>query len=250
MNEQLRFFDCNAQVGRYSVKHSEAFTTVEELLAEMEYVGISEALVYHALSKEYDPSTGNQLLIKEVQGKPLHPCWVVMPHYTGEIPQPEHLLAEMKQSGVRAIRLFPVLHQFRLSDWCSGELLDMAEANQIPVFLDFDQTNWDEVAALLKSHPKLNLILLKTSYRVNRYLYPLFEKYENLRIECATYQTARGIEAICQRFGAGRLLFGTGLPVLEAGPSIALITYAEISEAEKHLIASENLRKLLAWADS
>ncbi len=56
-----------------------------------------------------------------------------------------------------------------------------------------------------------------------------------------------GIEEICRRFGARRLLFGTGLPFTEAGPSIAQITYAEISDADKRSIAGDNLRKLLAW---
>lgn len=249
MNSQLSFFDCNAQIGRYSVKHPEAFTTSEKLVEEMEYSGISEALVYHALAKEYAPSVGNELLMNEIHGKPLHPCWVVMPHHTGEMPPPDSLLAEMKRFGVRALRVFPVQHQFSLSDWCSGELLDMAEANRVPVFLDFDQINWEGVAQVMRDHPKLNLVLLRTSYRVDRYLYPLLERYENLRIECATYQVAGGIEAICRRFGAERLIFGTGLPIFEAGPCVAQITYADISGAEKRLIAGDNLREMLAWAD-
>jgi predicted TIM-barrel fold metal-dependent hydrolase len=213
----------------------------------MEYIGISEALTFHTMAKEYAPSVGNEMLLQEIQGKPLHPCWVVMPHHTGEMPAPDELLAQMKAKGVRALKVFPAHQQFTLADWCAGDLLSMIEANGIPLFVDMDQTNWAQVAEIMGNHPKLNLILLKTSYRSDRMMYPLFEKYEGLRIEAATYQVTMGIEEVCRRFGARRLLFGTGLPVTEAGPSISQIAYAQITDEEKQMIAGANLRKLLDW---
>ncbi len=242
----LTYFDCNAQIGKYSVKHPEAFTTADELVKEMERVGVSEALVFHSMAKEYAPCVGNEMLLAEIECKPIHPCWVVLPHHTGEMPAPDELLSQMKARGVRALKAYPNAQGFTLADWCAGDLLDMIEANGIPLFLDMDQTNWGQVAEILSSHPKLNLTLLRQSYRIDRFLYPLMEKYAGLRMEAATYQVASGIEEVCKRFGAGRLLFGTGLPYTDAGPAIAQITYAEISDEEKRLIAEGNLRKLLA----
>ena len=244
---QMDYFDCNAQIGRYGVKHPEAFTSADELVREMEYCGISEALAYHSMAKEYAPSVGNEMLLKEVEGKPIHPCWVVMPHNTREMPAPDELLREMNRHGIKAVRAFPAAQSFRLSDWCAGPLLDMLEAKRIPLFLDMDQTNWEDVAGILKAHPSLNLVLLRTSYRCDRMLYPLFEEYEGLAIETATYQVTHGIEEVCRRFGAERLLFGTGLPFTEAGPSIAQITYADIADHDKQAIAGGNLRRLLSW---
>ena len=247
MNE-LSFFDCNAQIGRYGLKHPEAFTTADALAEEMAHVGIAEALVFHSMAKEYAPKVGNQMLLDDLKGRDaMHPCWVVMPHHTDEIPRPDDVLAQMKQAGVRALRAFPVLHQWRLTEWCAGELLDMLEANRIPFLLDMDQTSWDNVADILNAHPSLNLCLLRTSYRCDRMMYPLMERYENLRIETATYAVPAGIEEISRRFGARRLIYGSGLPVTEAGPSIAQIAYAEITDADKRLIAGDNLRVLLDW---
>jgi len=246
MNE-LSFFDCNARIGRYGTPHPEAFTTADALSDEMAHVGISEALVHHSMAKEYAPSVGNSMLLDEIRGRgSMYPCWVVMPHHTGEMPKPDDLLAQMKQAGVRAVRAFPAAHSWRLADWCAGDLLAMLEAKRIPLFLDMDQTSWENVAELLSDHSGLNLCLLRTSYRCDRMMYPLMEKYEGLRIEAATYAVPSGIEEVCGRFGAGRLLFGSGLPVTEAGPSIAQITYADISDADKRLIAGDNLRALLA----
>jgi len=245
---ELGFFDCNAQIGRYGVKHPEAFTTADALAEEMARVGVSEALVYHSMAKEYAPKGGNQMLLDEIEARDsMHPCWVVMPHHTGEMPRPDHFLVQMEQSGVRALRAFPVAHSWRLTDWCACELLDMLESNRIPLFLDMDQTNWDIVAELLKAHRRLHLCLLRTSYRGDRMMYPLLEAFDGLKIETATYAVPSGIEEVTRRFGAGRLLFGTGLPLTEAGPSIAQIAYADISDADKRLIAGDNLRSLLKW---
>lgn len=246
---KLDYFDCNCQIGKYSIRHPEAFTSADELVKEMEYCGISEALAVHSMAKEYAPSVGNEMLLREIQGKPIHPCWVVMPHHTGEMPAPDELLAQMKANGVRALKAYPNHQGFTLADWCAGDLLSMIEANGIPFFLDMDQTNWGQVAEIFGSHPRLNLILLKTSYRIDRLMYPLLEKYEGLRIETATYQVTMGIEEVCKRFGAGRLLFGSGLPITEAGPPIAQITYAQISDEEKQMIAGDNLRALLNWLE-
>lgn len=243
----LTYFDCNAQIGKYSVKHPEAFTTADELVKEMKRVGVSEALVFHSMAKEYAPCVGNEMLLAEIEGRPIRPCWVVMPHHTGEMPAPDELLAQMKVKGVRALKAYPNAQAFTLADWCAGNLLAMIEANSIPFFLDMDQTNWGQVAEILSDHPKLNLILLRQSYRIDRLVYPLMEKYAGLRMEAATYQVASGIEQVCKRFGAGRLLFGTALPYLDVGPAIAQITYAEISDEEKQLIAGDNLRSLLNW---
>lgn len=245
MNE-LNLFDCNAQIGRYGVKHPEAFTTADALAEEMAHVGISEALVFHSMAREYAPKVGNRMLLDDIKEREaMHPCWVVMPHHTDEMPRPDDLLAQMKQAGVRALRAFPNLHQWRLTEWCAGDLLEMLEANRVPLFLDMDQTSWDSIADILKAHPTLNLCLLRTSYRCDRMMYPLMERYEGLRIETATYAVPSGIEEVTRRFGAERLLFGSGLPVTEAGPSIVQVTYAEISDADKRLIAGDNLRTML-----
>jgi predicted TIM-barrel fold metal-dependent hydrolase len=197
------------------------------------------------MAKEYAPSVGNNTLLKEIEGKPIQPCWVVMPHNTGEMPPPDELLAQMSRRGVKAVRAFPVVQSFKLSDWCVGPLLDMLEAKKIPFFLDMDQTNWDEVAGMLKAHPHLKLVLLKTSYRCDRMLYPLFEKFDNLYLETATFQIMRGIEDVCRKFGPQHLVFGTGLPLLDAGGPIAQITYAELPLEHKRMIAGETLAGLL-----
>ncbi len=244
----LKFLDCNCQVGRYSAPQPEAVKLTEPagLVEELNYNGISGALVYHALAKELSPSVGNSRLLREIVGQPLYPCWAVMPHYTGEMAEPRKLVDTMISRGVRAARLFPATQQFKLSEWCCGELFAELERRKVPVFVELDQTGgWDEIAGILAAHPKLRLTVLRPNYRNDRYLYPLFERYPHFSIEISFYQVTSGIQTVCRRFGAERLLFGTGLPWYNAGVPISMVTYAEISDEEKQLIAGGNLRRLM-----
>ncbi|MGQ9455463.1 MAG: amidohydrolase family protein [Armatimonadota bacterium] len=244
----LDFFDCNAQVGRFGAPEKEHYFEPGELIARLGECGISRALVFHALAKELHPAEGNRALSEAICGKPeLAACWVAMPHHTGEMPPPGEFVWEMKQAGARAVRLFPAYHNYQLADWCVGEMLDEFEARGVPVFIEASQTNYDQLARVLKSHPKLRLVVMQTSYRCDRYVYPLMEKYEYFTVETSSYLVAGGIEAICERFGSSRLVFGTGAPYLEPGAAVALITFADISWEDKQAIASGNLERLLDW---
>jgi predicted TIM-barrel fold metal-dependent hydrolase len=164
------------------------------------------------------------------------------------MPAPGEFVSQMKAAGAKAVRLFPNLHSYSLSDWCAGEMLDAFEASRVPVFIETGQANYEVIASVLKSHPKLRLTVVQTSYRGDRYLYPLFEKCEQLSIESSSYVVTGGIEGVCERFGASRVVFGTGMPFFEPGNAVALITYAQIPDKDKQAVASGNLERLLAWS--
>jgi hypothetical protein len=244
----MHFFDCECAIGKLKIPQPGSFSTAQELTAEMQYCGIQEALVYHILAKEFAPAFGNPLLSEAIAGHPqLHACWVLMPHFTGEVPPPRPLVKEMAARGVKAARLCPGAggHQFSLSAWSCGELFEVLAEHRIPVFVDKDSIEWDQIAGLCKTYPQLPLVVSEIWYKDNRTLYPLFEKFPNFRITLSRFIGHQGLEDVCRRFGPGHLLFGTKLPVFTPGPVMTMIRYAEISEKDKSDIAADNLRRLL-----
>ena len=125
-----RFFDVNCMLGRYNLFNSESFYTKERLLQEMAYYGISDALVFHAVSMENSPQLGNQLIMKEVADTPsLHPVWSLLPTISAERGRVRSYLDEMQEHNVRIVRLFPLQFHFDLDDWCFGEVFDMLSEN-------------------------------------------------------------------------------------------------------------------------
>jgi hypothetical protein len=258
----LRFFDCNVSIGRKTVPHPWEFSTVDHLVAELDYLGIADALVYHSLAKEYSPTVGNHRLMGEIaRHRCLHPCWVLMPSHTGEIEKTQDLLSQMIAQHVRAARIFPSppvplpeftqqLHRYPLIPTVCGELFEALEDSRVPLFLEVMNfssvmlVSWESVIWILSQYPKLPLVLSGVRHRDNRAVYALLDRFENLYFDISLYTVHRGIEDVATRFGADRMLFGTGLPVYGGGGSLTQLTYAEIEEAHKQWIAADNLLKL------
>ena len=129
----MKFLDSNCCLGNLSVPLPKSIESAEEMTRIMEMSGVSEALVYHAYSREYDPAIGNRKLLKEISGyEHLFPCWILLPHYTEEMPPPEKLVEEMEKNNVRAARIFPKTQNWTLAEWSAGPLLKALEEKAIP----------------------------------------------------------------------------------------------------------------------
>lgn len=255
---KVPLFDAHCSIGRRRMKRPWHFTTVAELIAEMDYHGIEWALVHHATAQEYHPNVGNELLLKELQGQPrLVPCWVLLPPGTEEMPPrvrgPDGQVREthhrpvawMMQRGVRAARIAPKAHGWSLIERTAWELFTALAQHRIPTFIDAAQISWSELDAVCTAFPELCIVLTETGYRLNRDLFPALAKHRNIFIEISRYEVHRGMEEICEKFGARRLLFGTGMPEYAPGCPITMLASANISKHDKELIANGNLSRLL-----
>jgi predicted TIM-barrel fold metal-dependent hydrolase len=219
----------------------------------MDRLGIAEAVVCHSSAGGYGPLVGNANLTAEISAaRRLYGSWVVLPQHTDEMQPPNLLVEKILATGARAVRMFPARHRFLLSEWSANELLEKLSEHQLPLFLDYDRTHWAEnvvdyssVFRICKEFHALPLILVREGIGSARYLYPLLEKFDNLYIETSYYQAACGLEDISTKFGARHLLFGTGLPIYDAGPPMSMLLFSEISPEEKRMVAGDNLRSLL-----
>jgi predicted TIM-barrel fold metal-dependent hydrolase len=226
--------------------------TVPELLAEMDRLGIAEALVFHAMALDGHPAEGNERLMREIEGQPrLHPCWVLLPS-CGEMPPPAKLVAMMKERGVRAARLCPLRHRYLFTQANIGDLLAELEKARIALFADFDmlrwseeKTDWRSLDDLCGRYPKLSFIVVGEGFGAPRRVFPLWQRHRNLYLETSYYQSHQGLSDVTRRFGRERLVFGTGLPYKAPGPPLALMRHDFLDEAEQAAIAGGNLRSLL-----
>jgi predicted TIM-barrel fold metal-dependent hydrolase len=83
---------------------------------------------------------------------------------------------------------------------------------------------------------------------LDRYAWPLVEKFPNLYFETSGYLVDAGIEEFCRRYSASRLLFGSGFPDNANGAAMLTLAHAEISESDRQAIAWDNLARLLEEA--
>ena len=243
----LEFFDSYTVLGRLNIPPGDVFETAESLRNELDRLRIKDAVVYHAVAAENNPLPGNKLLMEAVSSvEGLHPQWIVMPHHTGEMPSPEELVKQLKSANVTSVRVFPgpVHFQFRLNEFESGELLEALNDIRLPLFVEHELIKWSTIDWILNTYPKLPLVLTFISYRVTRNIYPLMKKFNSLYIGTSRFLSHQGVKDFVDRFGPEHLLFATRMPYCTGGGSISHLTYADIPEGSRALIASGNIKRL------
>lgn len=200
---------------------------------EMDRLGIERACVTHTLSLYSDPRAGNEALL--ALGDPrLIPVPVVVP---GD-PEP----AEVAAWGVRMVRLCPERHRF---DLMGPAALRLLAAIALPVAIDLDETSPAQLRHLAERLPDLRILVLNPGYRRLRALAELMAEAPNVRAEIGTVNTQGGVEWLAARFGAGRLVFGTGAPVSDdCGPRF-LLDHLDLPPEDVARIAAGSLEELL-----
>ena len=102
--------------------------------------------------------------------------------------------------------------------------------------------------ALAGAFPKLKVIVETQTQKIlyhTRPLFALMHDRRNVLLEISNLVGPRMIEYCVRQFGAERLIFGTFQPVNDPLVPIGMVIDAEISAADKMLIAGGNLRRLI-----
>lgn len=256
----MKIIDCSACIGESSVNrlivNHENYPVyekvrqpknAEELLAEMDYNGIDEAVVYHTTMLDVDARFGNPKLISEICGNEnrLHGTLTMLPSISDKGFETETLYNMICKEKLFALRAFPKLFRFRLDAVTCGDTLQMLVEKNIPLYLSPDQ-GWDEIFYVLKEFPLLRVIL--TNYGLwgsDRYFYPLVKSYKNVYVDTSDFQEIIGLEAFVDKFGSERLLFGTNYPMDNMGGPLAVLFGAKITLKDKENIAYKNIERLM-----
>jgi hypothetical protein len=241
----LKFFDSNGAFGPYRTRVFRYARTADELIEEMDFANIDRTLVYHTAMRFDHPSVGNELVVSQTVGQPrLLPTWALLPSQTGEQPALPALLREMRRHEVHLLRLFPDDHRYFLDEATWADQMAVYSERRIPLFV---RASLDKVANLLKSFPDLIVITgSQGSNPLDRYAWPLIERFPNLMFETSGYLVDGGIEEFCRRYSAARLIFASGFPDNSSGAAMLALAQADIPNAQRQAIAADNLCRLLA----
>ena len=111
-------------------------------VAQLDRLGIEQALVHHSTAWLYDPALGNGRLLRRSRASRGFALLRARPARDGELGDPAELSGTLAAAGVRAVRVYPRDHGWTLAG-AESELLfrTVAEAG-LPVFVDLVQTDW------------------------------------------------------------------------------------------------------------
>lgn len=216
----MPFFDVNAAIGRVAASRV-GFDTPADLLAEMDRLGIDQALVHHQLAAEGDVELGNRMLLAALRDQPrLHPCWVMLPAALGDLPDPAAWITSAQAKGVRAVRLLPRHSLYTPVPWRISGLCCELEKAELPLFLDFGLHHWservipwDQVDQLCQAHPRLPVVVLGVTTGETRDALALLPVLSNLHLDYHAFNPPGLLRRIHDEGLTERFLFGTGLPV-------------------------------------
>lgn len=245
----MEFIDCNTRVGRLAAPLSPLVEpTAEALLARMDACAVSSALCRHEAGCAVSAAEGNRRIAAVcAEHERLLPVFTLLPPVTGELEEQETLLETARRAGVQAFRIFPKIMLFSIAPYAMGELCEIAAALGKPVMMDIGEAAPDEIQRLASAFPKVDFLLTAVYYRNLRYLYPILQTCPNVYLETGFLKTFGSLEDICARFGAQRLVFGSGAPYYDMGGAAAHLLAADLREEDKALIASGNLERLCGW---
>lgn len=246
--DEIKFFDGCCMVGRKARKEiwEPEIANINDLQKEMQRLNICEALIYHSTAKYSNPTAGNHVLLNEAKEyQNIHISWVMTPDILWE-EDVSHYFDRLVRYGFKAVRMFPKSHGFLFNRRTCGGIFDELARRHIPLFIDLSETSWKEIDEFLTLNNSVSLVITQlSSWADDRYFFPLFRDFQNLYIVSDYYKIMGGLENICSKFGADRIIFGSGLPERAPGGPISMILYSELSETEKIKIAYGNLKTLL-----
>ncbi len=237
--------DVNAAIGPWPNGDCEALDAAA-MVERLDALGIAQAVVHHTVAATYDAAAGNERLLREIANAPrLIPCFVLGPLETLEHGDPSTLGERLTRQGVAAVRVLPLDHAWSLGGREARLLAETLAATGLPLLVDLAQTTWEDVDVLAAHVPSLQIVVCRAGYRELRRLLPLLDLHQGLSCDLSYFAAHDGVEEIVSRFGARRLLFGTGMPACEAAGALMRLTFADVSDADAEAIASGNAERLL-----
>jgi len=248
--------DVNAYLGHFAFRRLR-HNTATSLLTLMDSKRIDKAVVSSASAITYrNAQAGNEEVMEEVgrHRDRLIPFAVINPFYAG---WQDDLQICHEQFGTKGLRLYPKWHNYELVSPCCRQLIDAATeldmAISIPIRVeDNRQRSWllnipdvplEEIVEVVKAHPKTRFILLNG---IGYTRCPLGRKDNGLPSNYAiglsrlSATLANELGQLVTNLGAGRVMFGTGMPFNYPDPAIVKMEVLDSSETDKEKIRSQN----------
>ncbi len=247
MSKDLVLFDMNGSFGKRASGQPDV-PTVRERLAHMNRLGISASLLWNVESSQGHALSCNKRIIDEIHNTPGAEGRVIPALAISALMSYEHdgvatLLRQMKSTGTRALRFANVFNRLTL---CQLEPLIRKIQRLKPfIVMRHDQTSPQDILEFTEMFPGIPLVLTEVTWGPCVVVFDLMRRRKNILVDNSWLHSCGAIELVVRHFGAERLVFGTGSKS-HNGAAIAALARADITDAQRQLVAHGNLDRLAA----
>lgn len=255
----MGYFDVFFPIGRTNLGLSQSPCDVGQAIGIMDRYDIANALVYNVVSRDSDMEMGNAAMSRMLATAPdkrVNLIWGFDPAYVIEESPHEFLIRALK-NHVKAIVVNPNARKIRIDrSRRLNELAALLEQRRIPLIIAprqwevmQDMTDWYVLSDFCKKFPALPVICHEWRARSNRPMFDALAETQNLMVAVSALWQTMIVEQVVKSFGAGRLVFSSGLPTLDPGAFQGTISYANIPDDAKEAIAAGNITRILSESD-
>jgi len=224
-------------------------TSTEDILAEMDLLGVDMAIVSHSMAIISDFTKGNDLVIEAINKYPdrFYGYCTLNPLY------PEEMLSELerciKHPKMVGIKLHPYCHERPLYYKGYRTAYEFASKNGLFVMSHtYTPEDIDTTDKLAEEFPDTVFIMAHMGgekMNVENAL-EVIKKHPNVYGDFSGSQAWEGIiEWYVSVVTSKKLLYGTDTPCMNPSATLALVAMAEITEPEKRDILGLNMKRIL-----
>jgi predicted TIM-barrel fold metal-dependent hydrolase len=250
----MKLFDANTWTGAWPFSFAEAHTP-RSLAAHLARHGIGRALV-SPLAAVFAPAPqpANRTLLADTRRlRALVPVPVINPALAGW----RHDLAEVaRDSRVRAVRLLPNYHDYRLDAPAVDELISALSRHRLRLIVQMQMIDQrheyhaltikpvpaTDLAALLRRHPRLTVL---ASGLLRPDLLAVASRQPGLLADLSFAEWYDTLPHLLARVPARQLVFASHTPLLITAATRAKLDTAPLSAAPRRAIGAGNLQRFL-----
>jgi uncharacterized protein len=258
------FLDINANTGHWPFKQLK-YNTCKLLLERMNKFGVNVSVISNLNGIFYkNTQSANEELYEEIKsdrqfGDRLIPFAVINPIYAG---WRDDLETCHKKMGMKGVRLYPLYHDYELTDPACIELVKNARDRGLPVaftlrMVDSRQRSWmdiskewslKDIVSIVKEVPEAKYMILNVanSLKLSPEETELFKK-ANMLIDTSG-RSISNLGELLNTFGKEKFAFGTHSPILDYLTGMLRIESLRASEADeptKEMLRSGNAKRFL-----
>jgi len=236
----MTFADCHGHLGRYSRSYHLPRCRVDDVVADMDRLGVERVCAFSFTVARSDERYGNDFVAAAVARYPDR-----FVGFTGLNPHRgrEEMLRELERCarlGLRGIKLVTSYQEYPEG----GPLLDVPcqwahERKQIIL-----NHSWGPAVRLEQWVATYSNACFFTGHATTQYA-GVMTRHPNLHVCTCPVQGPRSCEDLVRAVGADRVLFGSDLEDLPVAWGLGPILCARLSSREKQLILGDNLRRIL-----
>ena len=249
--KDLPFFDANCALGAPMNGGLHFAEGVADLLAEMDRMGVERALVRYRNMESGSVFANERIseLLEDDAGHRLLGVWYMLPEQCEELPPADAFFDMMKSKRIAAIHHLAGPQRWVPCRLTVGRTMAAARERRIPLLTTplAYADGWAGLYRFVQEFPD-NLYIVSGDglWGVDRVIRPLLEGFAGVHFEVSTFWPPEGVRDLVRKYGADRILYGSGFPRYNHGNMMAAIRNLELDEADKRLVASGNLERILS----